>query len=110
MASTIPVGSGGTPLKVVRIASEDDEAPLLGDEAPAGAAALAAGLHVRRPDGVDEPPEHELADYERNDGRYDDGEQGRHGRIEVTAADALGKGAAERTFGDHAGLLTAGPA
>ena len=39
-----------------RISAEEDEAVLVGDEAPAGARRLAAGLRIRTPDRIDEGP------------------------------------------------------
>src|SRR2546426_2438152 len=67
-------GERGTPVLLVGIGAEEDEAVLLGDEAPAGALGGAAGLRVglprrleQRP--VDEPPCQKGNDHPENGGQ-----------------------------------------
>ena len=69
---------GGAPLLGVRVAAEQDQAPLLGDEAPAGAGVVqrAAGGVVSLPDRVAEEPAQHRRQREREQGEDRDAGRG----------------------------------
>src|SRR6185312_3521657 len=78
-------GRGGLAVMFLRIEAEEDEARLLDDEGPAGAAGGSAGLGVARPGRVEEGPAEQGRDNEEEEDDEAKGDGGVERRAEEAA-------------------------